>query len=74
MDDEPIYQILQKGTEVYCFCGTATRESELEEVFARYAANPDLSFSWLDALKLSQDLWQDSVVSALLPIANPRDS
>ena len=37
MHHELIYLVLQKDREIYCFCGTVTRERELEEVFREIA-------------------------------------
>ena len=45
---------LVKGSERYVFLFAHARWVELLRLVARYAANPDLSFSWYDAAVISQ--------------------
>ena len=45
---------LVKGEERYVFFYTRERQADLFRTIARYASNPDLSFTWYDAAVLSQ--------------------
>ncbi|MDO4575206.1 MAG: hypothetical protein Q4D98_08335 [Planctomycetia bacterium] len=52
---------LVKGTERYVFLYSDENRAETFRTFARYASNPDLSFTWYDAAVLSQKIRQDSL-------------
>lgn len=43
-----------KGKERYVFLYADAKRGDALRVMARYAANPDLSFSWRDAATLSR--------------------
>jgi hypothetical protein len=45
---------LARGNEQYLFIFDDRNRTELLRTFGRFAANPDLSFSWYDAAILSQ--------------------
>jgi hypothetical protein len=45
---------LVKGKERYVFCFNDDQRHNLLRTFARFATNPDLSFTWNDAGVLSQ--------------------
>ena len=49
-----IFVALVKGTEWYVFTYRDGERAELLRTFGRFAANPDLSFTWYDAAILSQ--------------------
>ena len=51
---------LVKGSERYVFLYTDATRSEAFRTLARYASNPDLSFTWYDAAVLSQKIRQES--------------
>lgn len=48
-----------KGEERYIFLYDDESRVETLRVFGRFAANPDLSFTWYDAAVLSQKLRQE---------------
>ena len=48
--------ILAKGGEKYVFAFDKPSRKVLLGVFGRFAANPDLSFSWHDAAVLSKKI------------------
>lgn len=62
---------LAKGPERYVFLYDDDVESreEILRVFGRYAANPELSFTWTDAALLSHKLREEA---RQLPIASTR--
>lgn len=45
---------LVKGAERYIFLYTDDNRAEVLRTLGRFAAHPDLSFTWYDAAKLSQ--------------------
>jgi hypothetical protein len=49
---------LEKGHETYTFVYIPEKRTDLLRTFARYAANPELSFSWYDAATLSAKVRQ----------------
>lgn len=49
MDEDINVLVLVKNEERYMFIFTDCNESSLIKTLQRYAANPELSFSWLDA-------------------------
>lgn len=54
---DTIITMLTKGDEKYFFIyapGCDVSRSECLQTLGRFASNPDLSFSWLDAATLSQ--------------------
>ena len=51
---------LVKGAERYVFLYTDATRAETFRMLARYASNPDLSFTWYDAAVLSQKIRQES--------------
>ncbi len=50
---------LVKGSERYVFLFDDISRSESLKMLARYASNPDLSFTWYDAAVLSQKIRHD---------------
>lgn len=50
---------LSKGTERYLFLFKDQNRKEVFHVMARYASDPELSFTWYDAAVLSQKIRQD---------------
>ncbi|MDO4549676.1 MAG: hypothetical protein Q4C96_00315 [Planctomycetia bacterium] len=52
---------LVKGAERYVFLYTEATRAETFRTLARYASNPDLSFTWYDAAVLSQKIRQESI-------------
>ena len=49
---------LVKGTEQYLFFFDDSNRTEMLRTLGRYAANPELSFSWYDAAVLSEKIRQ----------------
>lgn len=49
-----ILEINEKGIERYIFVYHDEHIEEIQKTLGRYAANPELSFSWYDAACLSQ--------------------
>jgi hypothetical protein len=49
---------LVKGTEQYVFFFDDSNRTEMLRMLGRYAANPELSFSWYDAAVLSEKIRQ----------------
>ena len=49
---------LEKGEEKYIFLFGNQDGEELNRTLGRFAANPDLSFTWYDASVLSQKMRQ----------------
>lgn len=47
---------LVKGEERYVFFYTNSTEADARRTFGRFAANPELSFTWYDAAVLSQKI------------------
>lgn len=60
MDQEINVLALVKGTERFVFLFDDESRSETLRMLARYASNPDLSFTWYDAAVLSQKIRQES--------------
>ena len=50
---------LVKGSERYIFLYDDASRAETLRTFGRFAANPELSFTWYDAAALSQRLRQE---------------
>jgi len=46
--------VLVKGPERYVFLYDDSSHVEMLRTLGRYASNPELSFTWYDAAKLSQ--------------------
>ncbi|MBQ2620706.1 MAG: hypothetical protein IJF84_05150 [Thermoguttaceae bacterium] len=63
MDQEINVLALVKGTERFVFLFDDESRSETLTMLARYASNPDLSFTWYDAAVLSQKIRQESPAS-----------
>lgn len=63
MDQEINVLALVKGTERFVFLFDDESRSETLKMLARYASNPDLSFTWYDAAVLSQKIRQESPAS-----------
>ena len=59
MDQEINVLALVKGTERFVFLFDDESRSETLTMLARYASNPDLSFTWYDAATLSQKIRQE---------------
>ena len=55
---------LMKGKEQYVFIYNESNRSEALRLLARYASNPELSFTWYDAAVLSQKIRQDGLQRA----------
>lgn len=55
-DSDMRFVCLVKGTERYIFLYSDTEEKRIEvlRTMGRFASNPDLSFTWYDAARLSQ--------------------
>ncbi|MCS7238630.1 MAG: hypothetical protein NZ899_10230 [Thermoguttaceae bacterium] len=51
---------LIKGEEKYIFLYDDAHRRELLHIFSKFAANPQLSFSWYDAAVLSQKVRQEA--------------
>ncbi|HEX4149474.1 MAG TPA: hypothetical protein VHY20_10820 [Pirellulales bacterium] len=51
---------LVKGAERYVFLYDDASRAETLRVLGRFAANPELSFTWYDAAVLSQKIRQES--------------
>ena len=49
---------LVKGSEQYVFFFDDSNRTEMLRTLGRYAANPELSFSWYDAAVLSEKIRQ----------------
>ena len=47
---------LVKGTERYVFFYNESTRADLFRTIARYASNPELSFTWYDAAVISQKI------------------
>ena len=56
---------LVKGKERYVFLYNEQNHDETLRILARYASNPELSFTWYDAAVLSQKIRQDKNQQAL---------
>ena len=61
---------LVKGTERFVFLFDDESRSETLTMIARYASNPDLSFTWYDAAVLSQKIRQESTSMEVAARAN----
>jgi hypothetical protein len=61
---------LVKGTEQYVFFFDDSNRTEMLRTLGRYAANPELSFSWYDAAVLSEKIRQ-ALPASNSPIAPP---
>ena len=64
---------LVKGSERYVFLYDDESREETLKALGRYAANPDLSFSWYDASVLGQKVRQARPVSRKLGFVPPAD-
>ena len=67
---------LVKGDERYVFLFDDDSRGAALRTLGRYAANPDLSFTWYDAAVLSQRISQEAQVSDKrfdLPLATDKD-
>lgn len=53
MDNDIHILGLVKGEERYVFIFDEARRADVMRTLGRFASNPDLSFSWYDAAKLS---------------------
>jgi len=51
---------LVKGSERYVFLYDDSSRAETLRVLGRFAANPELSFTWYDAAVLSQKIRQEN--------------
>ncbi len=54
MNDDINVLALVKGSERYVFLYDDTQQAETLRTLGRYAANPELSFSWYDAAVLGK--------------------
>ena len=59
MNQEVNVLALTKGPERYLFLFKDENRTEVFHILARYASNPELSFTWYDAAVLSQKIRQD---------------
>lgn len=64
---------LVKGSERYVFLYDDESREETLKALGRYAANPDLSFSWYDASVLGQKVRQARPVARKLGFVPPAD-
>ena len=53
MDDLNVLALV-KGNERYIFLYADDQRDELKRTFGRFAANPELTFTWYDAAVLSK--------------------
>jgi hypothetical protein len=58
---------LVKGNERYVFLFDDDNRVEMLRQFGRFAANPDLSFTWYDAAVMSQKVRQTAQVEHAVP-------
>ena len=70
MDQEINVLALVKGTERFVFLFDDESRSETLTMLARYASNPDLSFTWYDAAVLSQKIRQEPASMEVAARAN----
>ena len=70
MDQEINVLALVKGTERFVFLFDDDSRSETLKMLARYASNPDLSFTWYDAAVLSQKIRQEPASMEVAARAN----
>ena len=70
MDQEINVLALVKGTERFVFLFDDDSRSETLKMLARYASNPDLSFTWYDAAVLSQKIRQEPASMEVVARAN----
>lgn len=70
MDQEINVLALVKGTERFVFLFDDESRSETLTMLARYASNPDLSFTWYDAAVLSQKIRQEPASMEVVARAN----
>lgn len=56
MDDEVHVLRLDKNGEHYVFVYTAEHRRDMLRQLTRWAKNPDLSFGWYDAARLSHEI------------------
>ena len=54
MNQEVNVLALVKGKERYVFLYTGQNREEIVETFGRYAADPELSFTWYDAAVMTR--------------------
>lgn len=60
MDQQDVNVLaLVKGKERYVFMYSETNRDAVLETFARYASDPELSFTWYDAAVLTQRVRND---------------
>ncbi len=48
--------VFKKDADTYLFFFDSARRTEITRTFGRFAANPELNFSWTDAAELTQKL------------------
>ncbi len=65
MNNEVNVLALVKGQERYVFMYNDQNREEIVESFGRYASDPDLSFTWLDAATLTQKALREKRESEL---------
>ena len=65
MAEEVNVLALVKGSERYVFLYDDESRAELLQHFGRYASQPDLSFTWQDAVLLSRKVRQQQHRAAL---------
>ena len=70
VDQEINVLALVKGTERFVFLFDDESRSETLTMLARYASNPDLSFTWYDAAVLSQKIRQEPASMEVAARAN----
>ena len=70
MDQEINVLALVKGTERFVFLFDDDSRSDTLKMLARYASNPDLSFTWYDAAVLSQKIRQEPASMEVAARAN----
>jgi hypothetical protein len=69
MDKEINVLVMVKGEERFIFLYEDERRAETLRMLGRFAADPDINFSWYDAAVLSQKIRQ-----AGTPTSQPNDS
>ena len=63
---------LMKDGERFVFLFDASSISQLLQTFGRYAADPELNFSWYDAAVMSQRVRKIQAESEVVPSATRR--
>lgn len=60
LDTDIIAMCLAKGADKYVFIYTEPNSGEVLRTIGRFAANPELSFDWFDAAKISKRVREEA--------------